>query len=205
MGSVSPVVVVMRSTSRDRESMSAVPDIVDYQDEEGNRWHEESERRDAERTAGHLTSYLSQNTMVLMLLFYVALIGEEFRVAMESSNFLFVLFEFCSAYGTVGLSMSDAPWSRSGKWSVPSKLSIIAVMIIGRLRGLPESIDPAIHMHMEDMHSFNHHDKKAVDGDEEEEGAESEDQERELSYIEEDEWGDIDTEARAAPLLTSSV
>lgn len=66
----------------------------------------------------------------------------------------------CSAYGNVGMSMGyscaltqeenvghsceDVPYSLSGKWSANSKILLVAVMLVGRHRGLPDNIDSAI-------------------------------------------------------------
>lgn len=57
-----------------------------------------------------------------------------------------ILFEIVSAYGTVGLSLgyptNDA--SLSAEFHVLSKLIVVAMMIRGRHRGLPYSLDKAI-------------------------------------------------------------
>ncbi|AOW01857.1 cation transport protein-domain-containing protein [Yarrowia lipolytica] len=65
-----------------------------------------------------------------------------------------VLFEVVSAYGTVGMSMGydDVNTSLSGKFSTISKLIIIAMMIRGRHRGLPYSVDRAIILPSDEMH-----------------------------------------------------
>lgn len=57
-----------------------------------------------------------------------------------------ILFEIVSAYGTVGLSMglSYAPYSFSGGMGIASKLVMVAVMMMGRHRGMPDNIDGAI-------------------------------------------------------------
>jgi hypothetical protein len=65
-----------------------------------------------------------------------------------------------SAYGNVGMSMGyscaltkeenvshsceDVPYSLSGKWGANSKILLVAVMLVGRHRGLPDNIDSAI-------------------------------------------------------------
>ncbi|KIW99816.1 uncharacterized protein Z518_10744 [Rhinocladiella mackenziei CBS 650.93] len=57
-----------------------------------------------------------------------------------------IIFETVSAYGCVGISMG-VPWnaySFCGAWHTVSKLVLCAVMLRGRHRGLPVSIDRAI-------------------------------------------------------------
>lgn len=57
-----------------------------------------------------------------------------------------VFFEVASAYGTVGLSLGyrSSPASFSGSLSRASQVLLVWMMILGRLRGLPESIDPSV-------------------------------------------------------------
>jgi Trk-type K+ transport system membrane component len=107
---------------------------------------EQQQEKDAAILQAQLTGFMSQNSTMLLLLFFLILLAEEYTTSehdVREHRFLFILFEFCSAYGTVGLSMSDEAASRSGRWSWPAKCSLIAVMFLGRLRGLPDSIDPA--------------------------------------------------------------
>lgn len=61
-------------------------------------------------------------------------------------DFLKVIFEMCSAYGTVGLSLGyrNAAWSFSGDWTRPSQMLLVWAMLLGRMRGQPESIDPSV-------------------------------------------------------------
>ncbi|KIY01934.1 uncharacterized protein Z520_02072 [Fonsecaea multimorphosa CBS 102226] len=57
-----------------------------------------------------------------------------------------IIFEVVSAYGCVGISVG-VPWndySFSGAWHLASKLVLCAVMLRGRHRGLPVSIDRAV-------------------------------------------------------------
>jgi len=56
-----------------------------------------------------------------------------------------ILFEIASAYGNVGYSIgvNNAYYSLSGKFSVFSKLVIIATMYGGRIRSIPQSSDEA--------------------------------------------------------------
>jgi len=61
-------------------------------------------------------------------------------------SFFKVVFEMASAYGTVGLSLGyrDAPYSFSGAWSTGAQFLLIVVMLMGRLRGMPDSIDVSV-------------------------------------------------------------
>ncbi|OAG43279.1 hypothetical protein AYO21_02565 [Fonsecaea monophora] len=57
-----------------------------------------------------------------------------------------VIFEVVSGYGCVGISVG-VPWNNysfSGAWHLASKLILCAVMLRGRHRGLPVSIDRAV-------------------------------------------------------------
>ncbi|CAI4590219.1 AIF_collapsed_G0032140.mRNA.1.CDS.1 [Saccharomyces cerevisiae] len=61
-------------------------------------------------------------------------------------NVFAILFEVVSAYGTVGLSLGypNTNTSLSAQFTVLSKLVIIAMLIRGRNRGLPYTLDRAI-------------------------------------------------------------
>tara|TARA_R110002050_G_scaffold57238_2_gene128578 strand:- start:743 stop:970 length:228 start_codon:yes stop_codon:yes gene_type:complete len=58
-----------------------------------------------------------------------------------------VLFELVSAYCTVGLSLGNTVDSSSfsGQWSVLGKLLLIFVMLMGKHREMPDSVDAAFH------------------------------------------------------------
>lgn len=72
----------------------------------------------------------------------------------HQGNFSFnVLFEIISGYGTVGLSVSYSNASFSAQWSVPSKLVVIFVMLMGRHREMPDTIDAAFHDEVSDDQS----------------------------------------------------
>jgi len=61
-------------------------------------------------------------------------------------NIFSLIFEMVSAYGTVGLSLGipTANYSFSGALRTGSKVLLCAVMLRGRHRGLPMSLDRAI-------------------------------------------------------------
>merc|ERR1712194_765368 len=108
--------------------------------------------------------YMGQDISCLLILTFVILVNERGRFdhpmpEMEDSyahnTFFKVLYEVCSAYGTVGLSLGggsrqnlEEGASFSGSWFGVSKWCLICVMILGKLRGLPDSIDPSVALSM---------------------------------------------------------
>lgn len=66
-------------------------------------------------------------------------------------SFFKVVFEMASAYGTCGFSLGYAnqACSFSEAWSPTSQFLLVVVMILGRLRGLPDSIDPSVRVTMQ--------------------------------------------------------
>lgn len=59
-----------------------------------------------------------------------------------------IMFEVVSGYGCVGIStgLPNEAYSFSGGWSTTSKLILCAVMLRGRHRGLPVSLDMAVRL-----------------------------------------------------------
>jgi Trk-type K+ transport system membrane component len=104
-------------------------------------------------------SYLTQDTCYLLVALFFMLVFESDgfdRTATQAApandgiyndyDFIKMVFELFSAYGTVGLSLGyrNACWSFSGAWGRPAQFLLILVMLLGRLRGLPNSIDPSV-------------------------------------------------------------
>lgn len=106
------------------------------------------DNKEEPKVKNQMKAFMSQNSALLGGLFFLILLSEQYansdRTIVFRNQFVLILFEFCSAYGTVGLSMSAKPWSFSGKYCIPAKLFLMLVMFLGRLRGLPSSIDPAV-------------------------------------------------------------
>jgi len=110
------------------------------------------ERNDAESMKQQLNHFMGNNMSKLVLMFYLILLAEQYDSndsKWQDLPLIGIIFEFCSAYGTVGLSMSTKAWSLSGDWTFVSRLILVLVMLLGRLRGLPESIDPAVRFSFE--------------------------------------------------------
>eukprot|EP00927_Polykrikos_kofoidii_P047534 TRINITY_DN41744_c0_g1_i1.p1 TRINITY_DN41744_c0_g1~~TRINITY_DN41744_c0_g1_i1.p1 ORF type:complete len:529 (+),score=64.10 TRINITY_DN41744_c0_g1_i1:29-1615(+) len=76
----------------------------------------------------------------------------------DVSSLVPTMFEFSSAFGTVGLSLSDGASSYCARWGSGAKLSLMVVMIMGRLRGLPHSIDPSVTLPVSTFEDTLHHD-----------------------------------------------
>merc|ERR1719476_518065 len=115
--------------------------------------------------------YLTQDITFLVAIMFIILVLE--KSSFESSakhaspfsdgiygdfNFFKVFFEMVSAYGTVGYSLGfeDQSASFSGVWCSLSQYLLVGVMVMGRLRGLPDSIDPSVRTAMQHSEG-NHH------------------------------------------------
>lgn len=96
----------------------------------------------------HLRKQLSFDLWFVFLAIFIICICEAGKIQSGDIRFgIFqIMFEVVSAYGTVGLSLGYPGYntSFSGQFTKLSKLVIIATLIRGRHRGLPNSIDRAI-------------------------------------------------------------
>ncbi|CAE8694111.1 unnamed protein product, partial [Polarella glacialis] len=149
--SACPVVAVMRSTTcseTGEQQAVAISSMLLNAPKSDVSW-----ARAKLELRGQISNFMTQDTALLAVLFFVIILGEEADMTtpdVRDGRFLRVLFEFCSSYGTVGLSMSETPWSESGNWSPVPKLALMAVMFLGRLRGMPPSIDATIRFRRDD-------------------------------------------------------
>jgi len=137
--SVLPIAISVRRTNVYEEKSLGV-----YAGEQ----EDEDDPADQSYVAAHLRRQLSFDLWYVFLGLFIVAIVEGSRLQSGDSAFtLFsILFEIVSAYGTVGLSLgyptNDA--SLSAEFHVLSKLIVVAMMIRGRHRGLPYSLDKAI-------------------------------------------------------------
>lgn len=118
----------------------------------------------------HLRNQLSFDLWFVFLGLFVICIAEGGKIEAGDLRFTVfsILFEIISAYGTVGLSLGypNVDQSLSYRFTTLSKLVIIAMMIRGRHRGLPYSLDRAIilpdsDMQKRDMVQENHASQRA--------------------------------------------
>lgn len=138
--SVLPLAISIRRTNVYEEQSLGVYERDEEED------HEHSHK--IKYIGAHLRKQLSFDLWFLFLAIFIICIVEGGRLKENNPNFSIfqVMFEVTSAYGTVGLSLGypDSNASFCGQFSKLSKLVIIAVLIRGRHRGLPNSIDRAI-------------------------------------------------------------
>eukprot|EP00741_Cyanophora_paradoxa_P014973 tig00020830_g14446.t1 len=95
----------------------------------------------------HLQYMVSRDFAWIYLAILIICISEGDRLISDPKfPVVKVMYEVVSAYGTVGLSLGhpSTPASCSAVYSTVSKLAVIFVMILGRHRGLPDSLDPAV-------------------------------------------------------------
>lgn len=152
--SSSPVVVAIRSTAHQHRkdegasqaSLGSSHLSRDSFDMGGA--HLEAPKLEMESMRDQLTDFISSNSGALVFLFFIILLSEWIETQ-DRNHFMEFMFEFCSAWGTVGLSMSKTSVSVSGQWTGIGQLSLMMVMFLGRLRGLPASIDPSVHVHID--------------------------------------------------------
>jgi len=88
-----------------------------------------------------------RDVFFLVVLFFVICLSENSNLRNNANFSLWgILFEIVSAYGTVGLSLGfpGILTSFSTEWHPFSRFLLVIVMIMGRHRGLPMSVDRAI-------------------------------------------------------------
>lgn len=120
-----------------------------------NNEHNSEKENKRNFVGSHLRNQLSFDLWFIFLGLFIVCIAEEAKLKKNDIRFTIfsVLFEIISAYGTVGLSLGypNVDESLSLQFTTVSKLVIIAMMIRGRHRGLPYSLDRAIMLPSDDM------------------------------------------------------
>ena len=109
----------------------------------------------------HIRKQLSFDLWFLFLGLFIICICENDKIKNENMpdfNIFAILFEIVSAYGTVGLSLGypNTDESFSAQFTTLSKLVIIAMLVRGRCRGLPYSLDRAIILPSERLERIDH-------------------------------------------------
>ncbi|KAI9763597.1 MAG: hypothetical protein M1840_000391 [Geoglossum simile] len=155
--SVYPVVITMRNSNVYEERSLGIYSGDENQGQESQLSFLKGLRKRMSASSAPQKRYFVQQQLRAQLahdLWWIAL-AVIFITIVETSQFerdpvtysvFNVVFETISAYGCVGIStgLPDQMYSFSGGWHTLSKLVLCAVMIRGRHRGLPVSIDRAI-------------------------------------------------------------
>lgn len=139
--STCPVAVIVKSTVRQVHTKGG----EELYGASTDTRHEE----DAGALRSQFSNFMSDNITVLAVLLLVVLAVEDQNPQNPGDSgkrLMSILFEFASAYGTVGLSMCGAAWSVCKYWTRHSQAALMLVMFLGRIRGLPASIDPTVNI-----------------------------------------------------------
>jgi len=140
-----PVVVAVRYSDqslkplRQRSVASLVPDM------QGQMLA--SELRGGNTVRTQTKSFLTQNVLWIFLVWAVICIIQAPEIGTDPHFTSFgVLFEIISGFGGVGLSLGypTINASFSAVWAPGSKFLLVTVIFLGRLRGMPSSIDRAV-------------------------------------------------------------
>lgn len=86
--------------------------------------------------------------MFIVILWFITYFESD-KLRLDTAFSVFkIIFEMSSAYGTCGLSMGyrDALFAFVGAWTRKSQFLLTVVMLMGRHRGLPDSIDPSVRL-----------------------------------------------------------
>lgn len=124
----------------------------------GGKEEQEEDDKEPSYVAAHLRRQLSFDLWYIFLGLFIIALAEGSRLQNTNDvgfTMFAILFEIVSAYGTVGLSLGypNINASFSAEFTVISKLTIIAMQIRGRHRGLPYELDRAILLPSESLHS----------------------------------------------------
>lgn len=153
--SVFPIAISVRRTNVYEEDSLGIYGGGEV--EEGN-----SNGNDLSYVGAHLRRQLSFDLWYIFVGLFILAISEGNRVMANDFSMFAVLFEIISAYGTVGMSLGYTSVNASlcSQFSVVGKLTLIAMMVRGRHRGLPYGLDRAILLPSEALHS-----KEAADAE----------------------------------------
>lgn len=150
--SVLPLAISIRRTNVYEEQSLGVYENDDDEEAEEEEDHKKEQQR-LKFIGSHLRRQLSFDLWFLFLAIFIVCICESKRITQGDFTIFDIMFELTSAYGTVGLSLGfpGSNTSLCGEFTVLAKLVVIATMIRGRHRGLPNSIDRAILLNEDKM------------------------------------------------------
>eukprot|EP01039_Chlorochromonas_danica_P005941 gene5941-6541_t len=117
--------------------------------------------------------YLFRHTSFLLLALLICAYSEDHLLQPNHPsqvNLFYIFFELISAYGNVGLSMGipGESYSLSGAMTVTGRTMVMAVMLLGKTRGLPSSSDEVVDFEfLRYLHAwhFPNEEKKSKNGE----------------------------------------
>ncbi|SCW03223.1 LAFE_0G05710g1_1 [Lachancea fermentati] len=160
--SVLPLAISIRRTNvYEEQSLGIYGEDGEEAREENSEFERKMDHSARSFIGAHLRRQLSFDLWFLFLGLFILCISEgpKIKDPKEPDFTVFqVLFEVVSAYGTVGLSLGypNTDQSFSAQFNTFSKLVIIAMLIRGRHRGLPYSLDRAIILPSDKMEERDH-------------------------------------------------
>jgi len=154
----SPTVVIMRKSAQNEVDGGGISSISALDIQGRNEGNHENAREEEQFTVKfQARRYFLQHSVYLMIMVFLILVLEKdnlLNAEKHSSQqdiygdfgFFKVIFDVISAYGTVGFSLGvkGESYSFSGALTEYSQIIICMVMFLGRIRGLPDSIDSSV-------------------------------------------------------------
>lgn len=154
-----PLTIAIRSSNNRLEDLYDVPSSALLESRDTKK------RERAKAVRDEAQRLLLQDFTLIFVGMVIIMIIESKQISTDCSFSQFsIIFEVISAYGTVGLSLGypRVPYSFSGKWRAGSKLVLIGIMLLGRHRGLPNSVDKALKVPSELETTVQEVDEEAV-------------------------------------------
>ncbi|KAK6338880.1 hypothetical protein TWF696_009685 [Orbilia brochopaga] len=150
---VYPVVITIRRSNEYLERSLGIYEGDDKDIGDDDTIYEHS--RDAKKPilhfcASQIKAQLSNDIWFLVLVIWVIIVIEAKRIEADPRHFSVfnIIFEAVSGYGTVGVSTGypGVNYSFAGEFKPLSKLVMCVIMLRGRHRGLPISLDKAVQL-----------------------------------------------------------
>lgn len=161
---------VVESSSRSHKSSTSSTSGSDNKNKDHKKKSKEHKKKRSKKDpelstksfiGQHLRNQLSFDLWFLFVGLFIICICENDKIKdndMPDFSIFAIIFEIVSAYGTVGLSLGypNTTESFSARLTTLSKLVMIAMLIRGRSRGLPYSLDRAIILPSERLEHIDH-------------------------------------------------
>ncbi len=164
-----PVTLTIRTTNVYEERSlgiytTAKPSSIDLEQGEGDNMPVHDEKGKRYFIGKQLTEQLGYDMFALGSCLVTIIFIESRGKTAQEYNIFYVVFEAISAYANIGLSMGsmnpDEAFSFCGSWHTCSKIILMYLMLRGRHRTLPVSIDRAVQLPEEKLGSTEEEDER---------------------------------------------